>query len=133
MLKMLWNTKNLPGGGGGGGGAGGPEPGIGGGGGGGGGGGAGGPVKEVSRKISVSNQSDSIDSTCGSTVWKLRKFSHTLFCQKFRDNNSFTREVTKELISRNIFSVSERDFPVSQCGKNEKFSLTRKYFVKSTL
>ena len=41
------------------------------------------------------------------TVSKCRKFSLTLFCQKFRESNSFTREVTKELISRNIFSVRE--------------------------
>ena len=41
------------------------------------------------------------------TVWKLRKFSLTHFWQKFREINGFTKEVTKELISRNIFSVRE--------------------------
>ena len=38
---------------------------------------------------------------------KLRKFSLILFWQKFREINSITKEVTKELISRNIFSVRE--------------------------
>ena len=41
------------------------------------------------------------------TVWKLRKFSLTLFWQKFRESNVFTKEITKELISRNFFSVRE--------------------------
>ena len=40
-------------------------------------------------------------------VWKLRKFSRTLFWQKIRESNSLlnilAKEVTKELISRNIF------------------------------
>ena len=40
-------------------------------------------------------------------VWKLRKFSLTFFWQKFRETNGFTKEITKELISRNIFSVRE--------------------------
>ena len=34
------------------------------------------------------------------TVWKLRKFTRTLFRQKLRET-----KVTKELVSRNIFSV----------------------------
>ena len=38
------------------------------------------------------------------TVWKLLKFSHT-FWQKFRESNVFT----KELISRNKFSLSSRE------------------------
>ena len=29
------------------------------------------------------------------TVWKLRKFALTLFWQKFRENNVFTKEITK--------------------------------------
>ena len=41
------------------------------------------------------------------TLWKLLKLSLALFRQKFRESNNFTREVTKELISRNIFSVKE--------------------------
>ena len=41
------------------------------------------------------------------TLWKLRKFSLTFFWQKFRETNGFTKEITKELISRNIFSVRE--------------------------
>ena len=32
------------------------------------------------------------------TVWKLRKFSLTLFWQKFRENNVFIDQNTKELI-----------------------------------
>ena len=30
-----------------------------------------------------------------STVWKLRKFTLTLFWQKFRENNDFTNKITK--------------------------------------
>ena len=41
------------------------------------------------------------------TVWKLWKFSLALFLKKFHESNGFTIEVTKELISRNIFSVRE--------------------------
>ena len=33
-------------------------------------------------------------------VWKLRKFSLTLFSQKFRESNVFTKEFAKELIWR---------------------------------
>ena len=29
------------------------------------------------------------------TVWKLQKFSLTLFWQKFRESNGFTKEITK--------------------------------------
>jgi len=36
-------------------------------------------------------------------MWKWRKFTLTLFWQKFRESNCFTTKVTKELISRNIF------------------------------
>ena len=41
------------------------------------------------------------------TVWKIRKFTLTHFQQKFRESIVSTKEVTKELISRNIFSISE--------------------------
>ena len=41
------------------------------------------------------------------TVWKLREFSLTLFWRKFREINGFTKQVTKELISRNILLVRE--------------------------
>ena len=34
----------------------------------------------------------------GDTLWKLRKFILTLFWQKFRETNVFTKEITKELI-----------------------------------
>ena len=37
------------------------------------------------------------------TVWKLQKFTLITFWQKFRENNVFSNEDTKELISRNIF------------------------------
>ena len=39
------------------------------------------------------------------TVWKLRKFTFTLFWQKFRESNVFAKEITKEMIWRNIFLV----------------------------
>ena len=39
-------------------------------------------------------------STLCVTVWKLQKFSLTPFWQKFRESNCFTKEITKELISR---------------------------------
>ena len=39
------------------------------------------------------------------TVWKLRKFTLTLLWQKFRESNTFAKELTTDLISRNIFSV----------------------------
>ena len=58
------------------------------------------------------------------TVWNLRKFSLTLFIQKFRESIVFTKEVTKELISRNIFSARE-NFTV---WKFRKFSPTAKIF-----
>ena len=32
------------------------------------------------------------------TVWKLWKFTVTFLWQKFRENNVFTKEITKELI-----------------------------------
>ena len=35
-------------------------------------------------------------------MWKLRKFTLTLFWQKFRESNGFTKEVTLKLISRNF-------------------------------
>ena len=56
--------------------------------------------------------------TFNTTVWKLRKFTLTHFDKKIRElkatvtkestlffSNVYTEEVTKELISRNIFSV----------------------------
>ena len=39
------------------------------------------------------------------TVWKLRKFSLMYFWQKFRESNSSTKQVTKELIWRKHFLV----------------------------
>ena len=41
------------------------------------------------------------------TLWKLWKFTVvTLFWQKFRESNVFTKEYTKELIWRNFFNVT---------------------------
>ena len=37
--------------------------------------------------------------------WNLRNFPLVHFCQKFRETNSFNKEITKELIWRFIFSV----------------------------
>ena len=34
-------------------------------------------------------------SLCSATLLKLRKFTHTLFWQKFRESNEFTKEITK--------------------------------------
>ena len=42
----------------------------------------------------------------GCTVWKLWKFTVTLFLQKFRESIVFTKVNTKELISRNFFWVT---------------------------
>ena len=39
------------------------------------------------------------------TVWKLWKFTLTIFWQIFRESNICIKEVTMELISRNIFLV----------------------------
>ena len=39
------------------------------------------------------------------TVWKSWNFSLTLFQQKFRESNGYTKQITKELIWRNIFSM----------------------------
>ena len=38
-------------------------------------------------------------------LWKLLRLSRTHFWQKFREINGFTKEITKELIWRNIFLV----------------------------
>ena len=46
---------------------------------------------------------NSSNQSCAFTVWKLRKFSLTLFWQKFRESNVFTKEL--KLIWRNILSV----------------------------
>ena len=42
-------------------------------------------------------------------MWNLRKFTLALFRQKFRESNAIRKEVTKELISRNILMV-KRNF-----------------------
>ena len=41
---------------------------------------------------------NSVESSRVSTVWKFWKFSLTLFWQKFRESNGFTKQITKELI-----------------------------------
>ena len=40
-------------------------------------------------------------------VLKLRKYTHTLFSQKFREDNVCTKLSSKELISRNFFGEIE--------------------------
>ena len=62
---------------------------------------------------------------------KLLKISLTLFCQKGQKvrENEFTKAVTKELISRNIFLV--REFLVLPHRESRIF-LSRFVFVKST-
>ena len=54
-------------------------------------------VRENFREINSCHRRSTV-------LWKLWKFSLTLFWQKFRETNSFTKEITK-LIWRNIFSV----------------------------
>ena len=69
------------------------------------------------------------------TVWKL---CLTLFWQKFRESNVFTKQITKKLIWRNIFSV-RLNFSFfhnvnMQCNV-EKWKILphqKKYFVKLT-
>ena len=62
----------------------------------------------------------------GSTVWKFRKFSLIHFWQKFRESTVFTKEFTKELISRNIFSVRD-NFAFFQTVRS-KSNFTEKIF-----
>ena len=68
---------------------------------------------------------------CGKCiVWKLRKFSFTLFWQKFRQTDLlcyYTKEVRKELISRIIFFSVKLDLLLT-VWKNAKLSLTEKIF-----
>ena len=68
-------------------------------------------------------------------MWKLQKFSLTYFWQKFRESNIFTKEVTKELISRNIFWFFHTAETVSQCGNygNSLSHIFVKNFVKVTV
>ena len=55
----------------------------------------------------------------------LTEFSLTHFRQKFRESNGFTKEITKELIWRNIFSVRRVNFSFSHTC-----FLLEEYFVK---
>ena len=48
----------------------------------------------ISRKISVAVKFSSLHNT----VWKLQKFTLTLFWQKIRESSAFTKQITKELI-----------------------------------
>ena len=41
----------------------------------------------------------------GNSLLHLHMYISALFWQNFRENNGFTKEVTKELISRNIFFI----------------------------
>ena len=63
----------------------------------------------------------------------------TLYCRnyrkslskKFRESNSYTKEISRNL----FFSVKENFsfFQLQYTVENEKFSLTKKYFVKPTV
>ena len=64
-----------------------------------------------------------------STVWKLRKFSLTYFWQKFRQSNGFTKEITKELIWRNI-SLARENFSFFHTVKQWKSTIKRDYIQK---
>ena len=56
-------------------------------------------------------------------VLKLRNFSLTLFWQKFRESNGFTKEIPKKFRSRNIFSVSENfSFSTLHCAFSTSIS-----------
>ena len=44
------------------------------------------------------------------TVWKLRKFTLTLFWQKFRESNGFTNKITKYLVDLTKYFFSESKF-----------------------
>ena len=54
------------------------------------------------------------------TLWKLWNSSLTLFRQKFRESNGFTKQITKELIWRNFF----------QWERISRFSTPCVYFTK---
>ena len=56
-------------------------------------------------------------------VWKVQKFSLTLLSQKFRESNSFPKEITKQLIWQFFFSVRENFsfFHTVQYGKTQNF------------
>ena len=56
----------------------------------------------ISRKIWVTEKFCNFQ-TVRYTVWKLHKFSLTLFSQKFRESNVFTKEFAKKLIWRIFF------------------------------
>ena len=70
----------------------------------------------ISRKKFESFLSNSI------TVWKLRKFTVTLFWQ-FRESNAFTKENTKELIWR---MGDSKLFIFPHCVLKTHFSFTKK-------
>ena len=57
--------------------------------------------------------------TAHSTVWKLRKFTFTLFWQKFRETNVFTKEIDKYLVNLTKHFLRHSD-------KNKKSTLTEK-------
>ena len=59
----------------------------------------------------------------------VQKFTLTLFWLKFRESNRFTKEITKQLIWRNIFfSESNFSFYHTTVWKYEKFGLTEIIF-----
>ena len=67
------------------------------------------------------------------TVWKLPRFSLTHSWQKFRESNVFTKEITKELIWRNIFLVrlNLSFFHTVGCDKCEfHFRLRREWIFR---
>ena len=86
-----------------------------------------------------------------SAIWKLctQFYCHTYLWQKFRDNNAFTKEVTKELIWRNFFSVTvnfsffhtvnslfshnfDKNFVKAIILLNINVNLTKYFFVNSS-
>ena len=70
--------------------------------------------------------------SCGVTVWSLRNFCITVFDQKFREINVFTKQLYCDLISRNIFLMIQKCFISLHCGPEKHHQAISKHSVKST-
>ena len=63
------------------------------------------------------------------TVWKLLKFTPTLFLQNLRESSGFNDQVTKGVISRNI----ESEFLIfSHCAGETYFSAKQSFVMKQS-
>ena len=75
--------------------------------------------KSISRKIwMVDKFLDCVQNAFSNgsqcTVWKLRKFSLTLFSQKFRESDGFTKEITKYIVDLTKEIFREENFSFSE-------------------